>query len=110
MSRYSWITNGGVANWFFVLAVTDPSAKPHKRLSGFIVDGDSAGITVDPKLINMGQRCSDTRLINFENVRVPKANLLGAEGDGFKARVRNRAMCWKAGLTMLRQTDCDEGV
>ncbi|GAA5915932.1 hypothetical protein JCM6882_000183 [Rhodosporidiobolus microsporus] len=79
-----WITNGGVANWLFVLAKTDPSAKPHKSLSGFIVDADSPGITVENKLVNMGQRCSDTRIINFENVVVPKANLLGAEGDGFK--------------------------
>ncbi|SCV68059.1 BQ2448_180 [Microbotryum intermedium] len=79
-----WITNGGVANWYFVLAVTDPSAKPHRRLSGFIVDGDAAGVTVDSKLVNMGQRCSDTRPIAFENVKVPIANLLGKEGDGFK--------------------------
>ncbi|SCZ91521.1 BZ3500_MvSof-1268-A1-R1_Chr1-2g01463 [Microbotryum saponariae] len=79
-----WITNGGVANWYFVLAVTDPSAKPHRRLSGFIVDGDAEGITVDSKLVNMGQRCSDTRPIAFENVKVPVANLLGKEGDGFK--------------------------
>ncbi|GAA6044582.1 hypothetical protein JCM8097_000721 [Rhodosporidiobolus ruineniae] len=79
-----WITNGGVANWYFVLAKTDPSAKPHKSLSGFIVDADTPGITVESKLINMGQRCSDTRIINFENVVVPKENLLGKEGDGFK--------------------------
>lgn len=78
-----WITNGGVANWIFVLAVTDPSAKAHKSMTGFIVDADTAGITVDPKLINMGQRCSDTRIINFDNVVVPKENMLGSEGDGF---------------------------
>ncbi|GAA5891839.1 hypothetical protein JCM8208_002908 [Rhodotorula glutinis] len=79
-----WITNGGVANWYFVLAKTDASGKPHKSLSGFIVDADTPGITVENKLINMGQRCSDTRIINFENVVVPKENLLGKEGDGFK--------------------------
>ncbi|KAJ8297252.1 Medium-chain specific acyl-CoA dehydrogenase, mitochondrial [Rhodotorula toruloides] len=70
--------------WYFVLAKTDPSAKPHKALSGFIVDASTPGITVENKLINMGQRCSDTRIINFENVVVPKENLLGREGDGFK--------------------------
>jgi len=48
----------------FVLAKTDPSAKPHKSLSGFIVDSDTPGITVENKLINMGQRCSDTRIIS----------------------------------------------
>ncbi|GAA5918473.1 hypothetical protein JCM1841_003985 [Sporobolomyces salmonicolor] len=79
-----WITNGGVADWYFVLAKTDPDAKPHKALSGFIVDRNTPGISVESKLINMGQRCSDTRIINFENVVVPKENILGKPGDGFK--------------------------
>ncbi|GAA5975050.1 hypothetical protein JCM11641_000010 [Rhodosporidiobolus odoratus] len=79
-----WITNGGVASWYFLLAKTDPNAKPHKSLSGFIVEADSKGISVDKKLVNMGQRCSDTRIINFENVFVPDENLLSSEGDGFK--------------------------
>ncbi|GAA5957365.1 hypothetical protein JCM21900_006876 [Sporobolomyces salmonicolor] len=79
-----WITNGGVADWYFVLAKTDTDAKPHKALSGFIVDRNTPGISVESKLINMGQRCSDTRIINFENVVVPKENMLGKPGDGFK--------------------------
>ncbi|KAL8293666.1 hypothetical protein RQP46_000367 [Phenoliferia psychrophenolica] len=79
-----WITNAGVADWYFVLAVTDPTAKSHKSMTGFIVDGKSAGITIDPKLINMGQRCSDTRLLNFDNVLIPEENVLGSPGDGFK--------------------------
>jgi len=79
-----WITNGGHANWYFVLAKTDPNAKPHRALSGFIVDGDSPGIIRGKKEINMGQRCSDTRMITFENVEVPEENMLGKPGDGFK--------------------------
>lgn len=78
-----WITNGSVADWYFVLAVTDPAAK-HKGLSGFIVDAKSPGVTVGKKEWNMGQRASDTRGITFEDVKVPAANLLGKEGDGFK--------------------------
>mmetsp|Transcript_14142 Transcript_14142/g.27468 ORF Transcript_14142/g.27468 Transcript_14142/m.27468 type:complete len:419 (+) Transcript_14142:127-1383(+) len=78
-----WITNGGFANWFFVLAKTDPAAGP-KGMTGFIVDGDSPGITRGRKEINMGQRCSDTRGITFEDVEVPVENVLGAEGQGFK--------------------------
>ncbi|GAA5909057.1 uncharacterized protein JCM6883_002592 [Sporobolomyces salmoneus] len=79
-----WITNGGVADWYFVLAKTDVNAKPHKSLTGFIVERNTPGITVEKKLINMGQRCSDTRIINFENVVIPKENVLGKPGDGFK--------------------------
>eukprot|EP00924_Labyrinthula_sp_SR-Ha-C_P000078 maker-scaffold_39-snap-gene-0.35-mRNA-1 protein AED:0.01 eAED:0.01 QI:730/1/1/1/1/0.66/3/246/410 len=78
-----WITNGGVANWYFVLAKTDPS-KGGKGMTGFIVDADTPGITVGRKEINMGQRCSDTRGITFENVEVPEENVLGTEGQGFK--------------------------
>ncbi|KAK4046378.1 hypothetical protein OIV83_006101 [Microbotryomycetes sp. JL201] len=83
-----WITGAGHANWFFVLAVTDASAKANKRLSGFIVDANTPGITIDSKLINMGQRCSDTRLLTFDNVAVPVKNLLGKEGDGFKIAMK----------------------
>ncbi|EGD79693.1 medium-chain specific acyl-CoA dehydrogenase [Salpingoeca rosetta] len=79
-----WITNAGHANWFFVLAKTDPSAPASKAFTGFIVDGDSAGLTRGRKEMNMGQRCSDTRGVTFEDVVVPAANVLGKEGDGFK--------------------------
>jgi len=78
-----WITNASVADWFFVLAITDPAAK-HKGLSGFIVDAKTPGITVGKKEWNLGQRASDTRGITFEDVKVPAKNLLGKEGDGFK--------------------------
>ena len=78
-----WITNGGVANWYFVLAKTDPTQKTGSAFTGFIVDGDTPGITVGRKEINLGQRCSDTRGITFEDVVVPDANRLGAEGKGF---------------------------
>ncbi|OQR80700.1 medium-chain specific acyl-CoA dehydrogenase, mitochondrial precursor [Achlya hypogyna] len=79
-----WITNGGFADWYFVLAKTDPSASAGSAFTGFIVDGDSPGITRGRKEINMGQRCSDTRGITFEDVVVPEENVLGAPGYGFK--------------------------
>jgi acyl-CoA dehydrogenase len=78
-----WITGAGHANWFFVLAITDATAK-HKGLSGFIVPADTKGITIGKKEWNMGQRCSDTRGVTFENVVVPEKLRLGKEGDGFK--------------------------
>ncbi|XP_065200895.1 medium-chain specific acyl-CoA dehydrogenase, mitochondrial-like [Planococcus citri] len=81
-----WITNGGVASWYFVLARTDPDPKcpPGKAFTGFIVDRDTPGVTPGRKEINMGQRASDTRGITFEDVRVPKENVLAGEGLGFK--------------------------
>jgi len=77
-----WITNGGPANWYFVLC------KSKDGFVGFIVDGDSKGITREPKEINMGQRCSDTRGITFQDVVVPEENMLGKVGDGFKIAMK----------------------
>ncbi|NXU99336.1 ACADM protein, partial [Cettia cetti] len=81
-----WITNGGKANWYFLLARTDPDprAPASKAFTGFIVEADSPGIHIGRKELNMGQRCSDTRGIIFEDMRVPKENVLIAEGAGFK--------------------------
>jgi len=81
-----WITNGGVASWYFVLARTNPDPKcpASKAFSGFIVERDTPGVIPGRKEINMGQRCSDTRGVTFEDVRVPKENLLLGEGAGFK--------------------------
>lgn len=78
-----WITGAGHANWFFVLARTSKTEKTSKAFTGFIVDGDSAGITLGRKEQNMGQRASDTRAVTFEDVVVPDANRLGDEGQGF---------------------------
>ncbi|QQR57404.1 MAG: acyl-CoA dehydrogenase family protein [Candidatus Melainabacteria bacterium] len=78
-----WITNAGVADWYYVLAATDASAG-HRGMSAFLVQRDSEGISVGAKEKNMGQRASDTRGVTFEDVKVPANNLLGKEGDGFK--------------------------
>merc|ERR1711894_149744 len=81
-----WITNGGVASFYFVLAHSDPDPKcpASKAFTGFIVDRDTPGVIPGRKELNMGQRCSDTRGITFEDVVVPKENILIAEGAGFK--------------------------
>ncbi|HET6371974.1 MAG TPA: acyl-CoA dehydrogenase family protein [Candidatus Polarisedimenticolia bacterium] len=78
-----WITNGSVADWYFVLTYTDPE-KRHRGMSAFIVDRSSPGIEVGKKEWNMGQHASDTRAVTFTEVKVPAANRLGNEGDGFK--------------------------
>jgi len=78
-----WITGAGYADWFFVLAYTDKNAG-YKGMSGFIVDAGSEGLELGKKEENMGQRCSDTRSVTFNNVRVPIENLIGGkENDGW---------------------------
>jgi acyl-CoA dehydrogenase len=73
-----WITNGSVASWYFVLA------RVEDRQTGFIVPADSAGVVRGPKEHNLGQHASNTVRVTFEDVKVPEALRLGAEGDGFK--------------------------
>lgn len=102
-----WITNGGVANWYFVLARTsdDPKAPPSKAFSAFIVEREWKGVMPGRKEIMMGQRASDTRGITFEDVRIPKENLVGAEGAGFKIamatfdRTRPGVACSATGIS-----------
>ncbi|MDE0708601.1 MAG: acyl-CoA dehydrogenase family protein [Candidatus Poseidoniales archaeon] len=78
-----WITGAGKADWFFVLAYTDKSAG-YKGMSAFIVESSSDGLSLGKKETNMGQRASDTRSINFEDVCVPATNLVGGvEGKGW---------------------------
>uniref|UniRef100_A0A8C2KQW5 Medium-chain specific acyl-CoA dehydrogenase, mitochondrial n=1 Tax=Cyprinus carpio TaxID=7962 RepID=A0A8C2KQW5_CYPCA len=81
-----WITNGGKANWYFLLARTDPDPKcpASKAFTGFIVEADTPGVQPGRKELNMGQRSSDTRGITFEDVKIPKENVLIGEGAGFK--------------------------
>jgi acyl-CoA dehydrogenase len=73
-----WITNGGVANWYFLLAKTE------EGYTGFIIDADADGVRRGKKETMMGQRCSDTRAVHFENVVVGADAVLGRPGDGFK--------------------------
>ena len=76
-----WITGAGYSDFFFVLAKTDPDAG-YKGMSGFIVEKDSEGFSLGKKETNMGQRCSDTRSIVFDNVRVPANQLIGETESG----------------------------
>ncbi len=82
-----WITGASQAKWFYTLAKTDTQAG-HKGMSAFIIDADSLGLKVGKKEDMMGQRASATHAITFEDVKVPKCNLLGKEGDGFKIAMK----------------------
>ncbi|MFV8826294.1 acyl-CoA dehydrogenase [Alkalihalobacterium sp. APHAB7] len=78
-----FITNGGVADIYVVFAVTDADKK-HKGITAFIVEGDMPGFSVGKKEKKLGIRSSPTAEIIFEDLRVPKENILGKEGEGFK--------------------------
>jgi acyl-CoA dehydrogenase len=78
-----FISNAGYAAWTVVFAVTDKS-KGHRGLSAFVVPMDSPGVTIEKHLDKMGQRATDTSAFALNDVVVPAANRLGAEGDGFK--------------------------
>ena len=77
-----WITNGGVADWYFVVAYTDRDAK-HRGMTAFIVEQDWDGVEPGKKELMLGQRCSDTRAISFTDVEIPEENVIGRVGDGW---------------------------
>ena len=77
-----FITNGGEAEIYTVIALTDPTRGP-RGASAFIVEKDTPGFTFGKKEKKMGMRTSATRELVFHNCRVPKENLLGREGVGF---------------------------
>lgn len=78
-----FITNGGEADIYVVFALTDPQSK-QKGTSAFIVEKDFPGFSIGKKEKKLGIRSSPTTEIIFEDCRVPKENLLGEIGDGFK--------------------------
>ncbi|HEU4644596.1 MAG TPA: acyl-CoA dehydrogenase family protein [Burkholderiales bacterium] len=83
-----FITNGALADLYFVAAKTDPAAGS-KGLSMFIVEKGTQGFSVGRKLDKMGWRASDTAELVFDGCRVPAENLLGEEHRGFYAIMKN---------------------
>ena len=84
-----FITNGVHADLYCVAAVTNPEARPSQRLSMLLVEKGTPGFRVGRALDKQGWRSSDTAELLFEDCRVPAANLLGEEGRGFYAIMRN---------------------
>jgi alkylation response protein AidB-like acyl-CoA dehydrogenase len=78
-----FISQGSVADLITVFAVTDPEAPRHSRLSCFVVEVPTPGFAVTRLEHKMGLRGSPTAELAFDGVRVPAANRIGAEGDGF---------------------------
>jgi hypothetical protein len=79
----NWITNGGSADYYLVIAQTDKD-KGHKGINAFIVEKGWEGFEVGPKEDKLGIRGSDTHTLNFNDVKVPKENRIGEDGFGFK--------------------------
>lgn len=81
-----WITNGGEAGIFLVFANVNPEAG-YKGITGFIVERDFEGFTVGKKEDKLGIRASSTTELIFENCRVPKENVIGEVGKGYKIAI-----------------------
>ena len=86
----NWITNGGTASVYLVIAQTDPS-KGHKGISVLIVEKGWPGVVVSGKENKLGIRASDTHTVLFNDVKVPKENLIGEVGFGFKFAMKTLA-------------------
>lgn len=78
----NWITNGGNATYYVVIAQTDPEKK-HKGINAFIVERSWEGFQVGKKEDKLGIRGSDTHSLMFTDVKVPKENRIGEDGFGF---------------------------
>lgn len=78
----NWITNGGSASIYLVMAQTDVE-KGHKGINAFIVERGWEGFEIGPKEKKMGIRGSDTHSLMFTDVKVPKENRIGEDGFGF---------------------------
>lgn len=79
----NWITSANSASTYIVIAQTDKE-KGHKGINALIIDKNSPGITLGVHENKMGMRSSDTHSVNFNDVKVPKENRLGDDGNGFK--------------------------
>jgi alkylation response protein AidB-like acyl-CoA dehydrogenase len=86
----NWITNGGTASVYLVMAQTDPS-KGSRGINTLIVEKDWPGVVVAAKENKLGIRGSDTHTVMFNDVKVPKANRVGEDGFGFKFAMKTLA-------------------
>ena len=83
-----FITNGGEAETYVVLARTDKDAKKHHGISAFIIEKGMEGFSFGKKEIKLGIRSSPTMEIIFENCLIPEENMLGEESEGFKVAMK----------------------
>ena len=77
-------TNSGFADTFLVFALTDKSLPAHKGMSAFLIDRNTPGLEVQQDIKRIGIRAASNAEVYYNNVRVPKEDMLGKEGSGFK--------------------------
>ena len=77
-----WVTNGGIADYFSIFATVDPKSA-HKGICAFFVEKKWDGVSIGKSIPKLGQRGSNTASIHFDNVRVPKENILAKPEEGF---------------------------
>ena len=83
----NWITNGGRADVYLVIAQTDRHNGSH-GINAFIVEKGAEGFHIGPKENKLGIRGSDTHTLQFNDVKVPKENRIGDDGSGFRFAMR----------------------
>lgn len=86
----NWITNGGNASIYLVIAQTYPE-KEHHGINALIVEKDTPGFVIGKKENKLGIRGSDTHSLMFNDVKVPKENRIGEDGFGFKFAMKTLA-------------------
>src|SRR5207244_11416740 len=86
--RKLWITNGKEAGLFVLFATVDPSAG-YKGITAFLIEKEFAGFTVGKKEDKLGIRASSTCELILEDCRVPRENVLGEVGKGYKIAIEN---------------------
>ncbi|MDO6472985.1 acyl-CoA dehydrogenase [Maribacter sp. 1_MG-2023] len=86
----NWITNGGTASTYIVIAQTDKDKK-HRGINALIIEKGAPGFEIGPKENKLGIRGSDTHSLIFNDVKVPKENRIGEDGFGFKFAMKTLA-------------------
>ncbi len=79
-----FITNAGLADYYFIWAITDEMVDPHQGMSVFFVEKDTPGFSIETSYGLLGLNGVKNGILNFQDVRIPQENLIGAEGKGFE--------------------------
>ena len=80
-----FITNAGIADYYFIWCITDRDVDPRNGMSVFMVERDTEGFTIENPYGLMGINGVVNGILNIENVKIPKKNLIGEEDMGFQS-------------------------